>query len=72
MPGLKGRDLGAGPWVRQGPREPVRAPRHSSVVCPRCGYPLHVLLVEAGLRIHFLCSPTPIMEMPCATPTRPA
>lgn len=61
MPGLKGRDLGGGPWVNPNRvRTLTPRPKHSTIVCPRCGYPLHEYLVADGIRIHPLCSPQPI------------
>jgi hypothetical protein len=62
MPGIRGRDMSAGPWVNPN-RTRAPQPKHSTIVCPVCGYPLHLYLVADGIRVHPLCDPRPLRSI---------
>lgn len=57
MPGLQGKNIPPGRWRSNRVLPPPPVTHYSTMVCPLCGFWLHVILIELGVRIHPLCHP---------------
>lgn len=56
MPKLNGRDVPPGPWSNPN----WTTNRYSGIACPVCGFWLHQLLIDLGVRVHPTCTTAPL------------